>query len=158
MFDTVATGGTFDILHKGHYILLLKAFEVGNHIIIGLSSDKYVIQKKKKITNDYPIRLENLRRFIQEKFNKSNYSIYELNNFYGPTVLNIEVQAIVTTESSKENCIKINALRESKNIPKLEIVIVPLAKDREGKVISSTRIRQGEIDINGNKLSNTSSA
>ena len=153
MFDTVATGGTFDILHKGHYILLLKAFEAGNHVIIGLSSDNYANQKKNKIANDYHIRLKNLRKFIKEKFNKSNYSIYELNNFYGPTVLNKEVQAIVTTESSKENCIKINALRESKNIIKLEIVIVPLVEDHEGKVISSTRIRQGEIDLNGNKLS-----
>lgn len=153
MFDTVATGGTFDILHKGHYILLLKAFEAGNHVIIGLSSDNYANQKKNKIANDYHIRLKNLRKFIKEKFNKSNYTIYELNDFYGPTILNREVQAIVTTESSKENCIKINALRESKNITKLEIVIVPLAEDHEGKVISSTRIRQGEIDMNGNKLS-----
>ena len=123
MFDIVATGGTFDILHKGHYVLLLKAFEVGKHVIIGLSSDDYVKQKKKQITNDYPIRLKNLRNFIAEKFNKSNYSIYELNNFYGPTVLNREVHAIVTTESSKENCLKINNLRESKNIGKLEIVL-----------------------------------
>ena len=153
MFDTVATGGTFDIMHKGHYMLLLKAFEVGNQVIIGLSSDNYANQKKKKITNDYPIRLKNLRNFIAEKFNKSNYSIYELNNFYGPTVLNREVKAIVTTESSKENCIKINNLRESKNIENLEIVIVPLVEDHEGKVISSTRIRQGEIDWNGKKLS-----
>jgi pantetheine-phosphate adenylyltransferase len=153
MFDTVATGGTFDILHKGHYILLLKAFEIGNQVIIGLSSDNYAKQKKKNIANDYTIRLKNLTKFIKEKFNKSNYSIYELNDFYGPTVLNREVQAIVTTEPSKENCIKINALRESKNITKLEIVIVPLVEDHEGKAISSTRIRQGEIDINGNKLS-----
>ena len=111
------------------------------------------IRKRKKLLTTTTIRLKNLRKFIKEKFNKSNYSIYELNDFYGPTVLNREVQAIVTTESSKENCIKINALRESKNITKLEIVIVPLAEDHEGKVISSTRIRQGEIDINGNKLS-----
>jgi pantetheine-phosphate adenylyltransferase len=153
MFDTVATGGTFDILHKGHYILLLKAFEIGNQVIIGLSSDNYAKQKKKNIANDYTIRLKNLTKFIKEKFNKSNYSIYELNDFYGPTVLNREVQAIVTTEPSKENCIKINALRESKSNTKLEIVVVPLVEDHEGKAISSTRIRQGEIDINGNKLS-----
>jgi cytidyltransferase-like protein len=152
MFDIVATGGTFDILHKGHYVLLLKAFEVGKHVIIGLSSDDYANQKK-QITNDYRIRLKNLKDFIAEKFNKSNYSIYELDNFYGPTVLNREVKAIVTTESSKENCVKINNLRESKNIGKLEIVIVPLVEDHEGKVISSTRIRQGEIDWNGKKLS-----
>jgi len=153
MFDIVATSGNIDILHKGHYVLLLKAFEVGKHVIIGLSSDYYVKRKRKLITNDYPIRLKNLKNFIAEKLNKSNYSIYELNNFYGPTVLNREVEAIVTTESSKENCLKINNLRESKNIGKLEIVIVPLVEDHEGKVISSTRIRQGEIDWNGKKLS-----
>jgi len=153
MFDTIATGGTFDILHKGHYTLLLKAFEVGKQVIIGISSDYYASVKKKKITNEYPIRLKNLKRFIEDKFNKSNYSIYELNDFYGPTVLTNDVQAIVTTEGTKENCIKINELRKSKGLPQLEIIIVPLVKDQDGKVISSTRIREGEIDINGTKLS-----
>lgn len=152
MFDTIATGGTFDILHKGHYTLLLKAFEVGKQVIIGISSDYYASVKKKKITNEYPIRLKNLKRFIEDKFNKSNYSIYELNDFYGPTVLTNDVQAIVTTEGTKENCIKINELRKSKGLPQLEIIIVPLVEDQDGKVISSTRIRKGEIDINGNKL------
>ena len=153
MFNTIATGGTFDILHKGHYTLLLKAFEVGKQVIIGISSDYYASVKKKKITNEYPIRLKNLKRFIEDKFNKSNYSIYELNDFYGPTVLTKDVQAIVTTEGTKENCIKINELRKSKGLPQLEIIIVPLVKDQDGKVISSTRIREGEIDINGTKLS-----
>ena len=153
MFDTIATGGTFDILHKGHYTLLLRAFEVGKQVIIGISSDNYATIKKKKITNEYPIRLKNLKRFIEDKFNKSNYSIYELNDFYGPTVLTNDVQAIVTTEGTKENCIKINELRKSKGLPQLEIIIVPLVKDQDGKVISSTRIREGEIDINGTKLS-----
>ncbi len=152
MFNTIATGGTFDILHKGHYTLLLKAFEVGKQVIIGISSDYYASVKKKKITNGYPIRLKNLKRFIEDKFNKSNYSIYELNDFYGPTVLTKDVQAIVTTEGTKENCIKINELRKSKGLPQLEIIIVPLVKDQDGKVISSTRIREGEIDTNGTKL------
>jgi pantetheine-phosphate adenylyltransferase len=152
MFDTIATGGTFDILHKGHYTLLLKAFEVGKQVIIGISSDYYASVKKKKIINEYPIRLKNLKRFIEDKFNKSNYSFYELNDFYGPTVLTKDVQAIVTTEGTKENCIKINELRKSKGLPQLEIIIVPLVKDQDGKVISSTRIREGEIDTNGTKL------
>ena len=151
MFDIVATGGTFDILHKGHHMLLLKAFEVGRHVIIGVSSDNYATLKKKKITNDYSIRQEKLKKFIRENFNKSNYSIYQLNDFYGPTVLTRDVEAIVTTESTKENCVKINELRKSKGMPQLQIILVPLVEDKEGKVISSTRIREGEIDINGNK-------
>ena len=152
MFDIVATGGTFDILHKGHYMLLLKAFEVGRQVIIGVSSDSYATRKQKKIINNYGIRQENLKKFIEKNFQKSNYSVYQLDDFYGPTVLTRDVQAIVTTESSSENCVKINRLRESKGMPQLEIILVPLVEDKEGKVISSTRIREGEIDINGNKL------
>ena len=152
MFDIVATGGTFDILHKGHYMLLLKAFEVGRHVIIGVSSDSYATRKKKKIINNYDVRCENLKNFIEENFKKSNYSVYQLVDFYGPTVLTRDVQAIVTTESSLENCVKINTQRESKGMPQLEIILVPLVEDKDGKVISSTRIREGEIDINGNKL------
>ncbi|HYY85866.1 MAG TPA: pantetheine-phosphate adenylyltransferase [Nitrososphaeraceae archaeon] len=152
MFDIVATGGTFDILHKGHYMLLLKAFEVGRQIIIGVSSDSYATQKQKKIINEYNIRQENLKKFIDKNFKKSNYSIYQLDDFYGPTVLTRDVQAIITTKSSLENCIKINRLRASKGMPQLEVILVPLVEDKEGKVISSTRIREGEIDINGNKL------
>ena len=152
MFDIVATGGTFDILHKGHYMLLLKAFEVGQRVIIGVSSDSFATRKQKKIINNYGIREENLKKFIDKNFKKSNYSLYQLDDFYGPTVLTRDVQAIITTESSLENCVKINKLRESKGMPQLEIILVPLVEDKEGKVISSTRIREGEIDINGNKL------
>lgn len=152
MFDIVATGGTFDILHKGHYMLLLKAFEVGQRVIIGVSSDSFATRNQKKIINNYRIREENLKKFIDKNFKKSNYSLYQLDDFYGPTVLTRDVQAIITTESSLENCVKINKLRESKSMPQLEIILVPLVEDKEGKVISSTRIREGEIDINGNKL------
>jgi pantetheine-phosphate adenylyltransferase len=152
MFDIVATGGTFDILHKGHYMLLLKAFEVGQRVIIGVSSDSFATRKQKKIINNYRIREENLKKFIDKNFKKSNYSLYQLDDFYGPTVLTRDVQAIITTESSLENCVKINKLRESKGMPQLEMILVPLVEDKEGKVISSTRIREGEIDINGNKL------
>ena len=152
MFDIVATGGTFDILHKGHYMLLLKAFEVGQRVIIGVSSDSFATRKQKKIINNYRIREENLKKFIDKNFKKSNYSLYQLDDFYGPTVLTRDVQAIITTESLLENCVKINKLRESKGMPQLEIILVPLVEDKEGKVISSTRIREGEIDINGNKL------
>lgn len=152
MFDIVATGGTFDILHKGHYMLLQKAFEVGRQIIIGLSSDSYATRKHKKIANNYNIRRENLKKFIDKNFKKSSYSVYQLDDFYGPTVLTRDVQAIITTESSLENCVKINSLRESKGMTDLEIILVPLVEDKEGKVISSTRIREGEIDVNGNKL------
>jgi pantetheine-phosphate adenylyltransferase len=49
-FPVVATGGTFDEIHTGHVMLLAKAFEVGNKVIIGISSDEFALKEVKKLT------------------------------------------------------------------------------------------------------------
>ena len=44
-FDLVAMGGTFDIIHDGHMVLLNKAFSISSKVIIGLSSDQLATKK-----------------------------------------------------------------------------------------------------------------
>ena len=67
-YELVATGGTFDIIHKGHMELLEKAFLISSNVIIGLTSDELAEKKGKKITNNYSVRLETLTSLIQKNF------------------------------------------------------------------------------------------
>ncbi len=47
-FSLIATGGTFDIIHRGHLTLLSNAFAISDKVIIGLTSDE-LAEKKVKI-------------------------------------------------------------------------------------------------------------
>ena len=47
-YSLVATGGTFDILHKGHIALLSTSFEISDKVIIGLTGDDLGQKKGQK--------------------------------------------------------------------------------------------------------------
>ena len=57
----VFTNGCFDLLHKGHKDLLIKASSFGNLLIVGLNSDISVRSLKGK---DRPIQSEKIRKNI----------------------------------------------------------------------------------------------
>lgn len=152
-FNLVATGGTFDIIHKGHLTLLSVAFSISSKVIIGLTSDELASKKGKKLQNSFKRRFSNLEKIIKKNFPESFYEISELNNDFGPAVLENEVQAlIVSDETSKQGQI-LNDLRKQKNLSLVEVVIVPMTMAKDGKRISTTRIKSQEIDVEGNLLS-----
>ncbi len=53
---TVITYGTFDILHIGHINLLRRARELGDRLIVGLSTDEFNGRKHKTALLDYDNR------------------------------------------------------------------------------------------------------
>lgn len=149
-FDLVATGGTFDVIHKGHIELLKKAFEISSNVIIGLTSDELAEKKGKKITNNYSTRLASLISVIEQNFPRSSFRISKLDNDFGPAVLEGEVQALVTSDETSFQGDVLNKLRAEKNLPKVEIVVVPMVLAKDGKKISTSRIKKSEIDYEGN--------
>lgn len=58
----VITFGTFDLLHIGHINILKNAKSLGDELIVGVSTDKFSIEKK----NRKPIYNENDRKQILE--------------------------------------------------------------------------------------------
>ena len=64
-YDTAATGGTFDLLHRGHLELLKRAFSVSSLVIIGLTSDHFAARQGKTTFHNYIQRFENLSSLIR---------------------------------------------------------------------------------------------
>ncbi len=149
-YELVATGGTFDIIHKGHLELLKKSFEISSTVIIGLTSDELAEKKGKKTTNDYSTRLVSLTSLIEQNFPRTSFRISKLDNDFGPAVLEGEVQALVTSAETSFQGDILNKLRAEKNLPKVEIVVVPMVLAKDGKKISASRIKKSEIDSQGN--------
>jgi pantetheine-phosphate adenylyltransferase len=151
-FSLIAMGGTFDIIHHGHITLLSTAFDISEKVIIGLTSDEFVQKKGKNPIHKYDERLKNLTSIIFKKFPNSYFEISQLNNDFGPAVFEKEVQALVVSDETKNQGYILNKLRTERNLSPVEIIVVPMTLAKDGKRISTTRIKNSEIDSDGNLL------
>ena len=149
-FDLVAMGGTFDGIHAGHIALLNKSFSISSKVIIGLSSDQLATKKGKKLVNDYSKRLSLLKSVIEKNFPNISYEISKLENDFGPAVIEGSVKALVVSEETSNKGLLLNGLRAERNLPPVKIVVVPMVLAEDGKAISTTRIKNSEIDSSGN--------
>ena len=152
MFNITALGGTFDIIHVGHIELIQKAVSISDKIIIGLTSDAFISKNDKKIINNFEQRSENLEKIIHEKFPDCSFEIAKLDDDFGPAVIQGNVDALVVSEETRKKGDILNALRKERKLDPVEIIIVPMKMASDGNRISSTRIRNSEIDSSGNIL------
>ena len=152
-FSLVATVGTFDIIHRGHLTLLSNSFKISDKVIIGLTSDEFARKRGKTLVNNYQTRLHNLTSIISKEFPSSSFDIRKLDDDFGPAVLTKEVEALVVSDETSTQGKVLNQLRASKNLPPVKIITIPMFLAKDGVRISTTRIRNSEIDIEGNSLS-----
>ncbi len=152
-FSLIATGGTFDIIHRGHLTLLSTAFAISDKVIIGLTSDELAEKKGKLSINKYEKRLENLTQVISKEFPNSSFQISKLDNDFGPAVLEKGVEALVVSDEKNNQGAILNQLRAEKKLSPVKIITVPMFLAKDGTRISTTRIKNSEIDTEGNLLS-----
>jgi pantetheine-phosphate adenylyltransferase len=152
-FKKVAVGGTFDELHRGHKALISKAFEIGEKVIIGLSSDVFASSMDKPHkTASYDERKRELETFLNDSGFARRFEIVPLDNPYGQTMSLEGLQALVVSQETQKTAEKINEKRQKAGLSLLELVTVNMIPAENKTPISTTRIRRGEIDRNGHML------
>lgn len=82
-FKHVTLGGTFDHFHRGHEAIIAKAYEVGETVWLGLTTDEFIktslskVDKYSHLIESYSEREKILRRYLEKKrldFSDSTYS------------------------------------------------------------------------------------
>ena len=143
----VSVGGTFDVFHKGHSLLLEEAFKVGDRVIIGLSTDKFAAQLHKSHKIDcYAKREKDLIRFLAERGLEKRAEIFSLDDPFGPTIESDEMEGIIVSEETEPGALEINMRRVKQGKRPLLIVVFKMIMAQDGIPISSTRIRRQEVD------------
>ena len=153
-FRKAIVGGTFDRLHKGHRELLSLACDIAQSLIIGIA-DGPLISSKPLAEEILPFerRERALRDFLDSR--GVPYEIVKIFDPIGPADRIEEADVIVVSTESYDGALAINERRRRRGLRELKIVVLPLVYAEDGKPISSSRIRGGEIDPEGRPLTGT---
>ena len=148
----VCIGGTFDILHKGHKLLIDKAFQIAGKkgsVFIGVTTGE--ILKRKRIVKSFEMRKKAIEQYLYEKGFIERGVIGSIVDKYGPSVEG-EFDAIVVSPETVKTGEEINMKRRQNRRKPLDIVKIPFVLAEDGFPISSSRIRKNEIDEDGRVL------
>lgn len=148
----MAVGGTFDHFHKGHQTLLLRSFELGDFVVIGVTSDSFAEKMGKTNIQRFHERKKQVSDFLKENSLIERARIVRIDDALGPLVNDKTIFGVVVTAETLHNAKEANMIRAKKKLPLLEIFVQDYALAEDGKPISSSRIRNKEIDVRGNLI------
>ena len=110
----VCIGGTFDHLHKGHKLLINKAFEIAGkqgYVFIGITTGE-IIDKKRDVKS-FEERKKTVEKYLSKEKLTGRYLIKPIYNKYGPS-LKEDFDAIIISPETKHTAEEINNLRKQR--------------------------------------------
>ena len=169
MDDRIAIlGGTFTPIHNGHRALLHSAFQTASldgsgdgHVVVGLTSSEVARQTRSDpdhadMLGSYTERRASLNRELDDMAEAytAGYEIVELTDTSGPAATREDLNALIVSPEAKaqRRAYRLNQRRRDSGLGPLEVHTPPFVVAEDGHRISSTRIRNGEIDAHGRVL------
>jgi pantetheine-phosphate adenylyltransferase len=158
-------GGTFTPIHNGHRALLHKAFQTASHdgagdghVVVGLTSTAVAEETRSdpshaELLGSFGKRRESLDTELDRTSEAytASYEIVRLEDAAGPAATREDADALVVSPEAKaqRRAHELNQDRRERGLRPLEIHTPPFVTAEDGTRISSTRIRDGEIDVHG---------
>jgi pantetheine-phosphate adenylyltransferase len=152
LYKLVGLGGTFDHFHDGHKDFIRYAASFSKELVIGITDKKMTLSKPfNKTIESANTRSRSVKNFCESEGIKAR--IIELKDPFGPAIERKTIYAIACTTDTAPGADKINEIRSKMRMKELPVHVHKLLLDKEGLgPINSSRIRQGEIDREGNVL------
>jgi len=144
----VCIGGTFDRLHKGHTYLIDKALQTAGEqgfVFIGITKGEMI--NKKKSVRSFEQRKQTILDYLREK-TSIPVEIKPITDKYGPSIEG-EFDAIVVSPETVKTAEEINNKRRKLGKKPLKIIKIPFILAENGAPISSSRIKNNEINADG---------
>ncbi|MDS0258523.1 pantetheine-phosphate adenylyltransferase [Haloarcula sp. S1CR25-12] len=158
-------GGTFTPVHNGHRALLHSAFQTASHdgegdghVIVGLTSDALATETRSDpshadLLGSFAERRDTLTTTLERVSSAytATWEIVKISDKFGPAATRGDADALVVAPEGKaqQRAHELNDERLDRGYQPLEIHTSPFVVAEDGLRISSTRIRNGEIDAQG---------
>ena len=146
----VCVGGTFNALHRGHHALLDKAFEIGDEVIIGITSDVFAASRR-SVVRPLCERKNDVIGYLRSR-GYGPYTLIVIDDAAGGMATRKDISALIVSPATRSSGDRINDERSINGLPPLDIVVVPFEVAKDFLPISSTRVLSGEIDREGELL------
>lgn len=131
--------------------MVSKAFEIADHVIIGIMRDD-ALSKLHKICRrnieSLEERTSKLIAYVRELLKKYGNKTYEIRKIQGPYDIVLErkdIDYIIVSDETLPRAVMINVLRREKGLNTLKIIVIPMVRDSSGRPISAHRFRTGEL-------------